>query len=105
MRTGDTTFITIAFDEPLGELDLVCGLYDTDDNCVYLAKLSEGTINNIGNKVYQIIIPWFLTKEWEGKYYGDLMVKNPNDTSYVNIGETSFKVNFKKAPIAKNITA
>ena len=48
MRAGDTTFITIAFDEPLGELDLVCGLYDTDDNCVYLAKLSEHTINTLG---------------------------------------------------------
>lgn len=103
MRQGDTTFITIAFDEPLGDLDLLVGLYDTDDKRVYLAKLSEHTIRSLGNNVYQVVIPWSVTKDWDGKYYGDLMVKNPNDMDYVNIGETSFKVTFKKAPISKDI--
>ena len=85
-------------------MDLQAGVYDADDNQVFLAKLSTGTIEHLGNNVYRAEIPHSVTKSFEGKYYMDILVKSPNGTEYVNIGETPVKLNFKKAPISKNLS-
>lgn len=103
LRQGDTTTILITFDQSIGDNDLKVCVYDTDKNVIFSSLLSQGEITALGNNTYRVIINYDVTINFVGKYYLDLLLKSPNDKSYVNTGEEPIKLIFKDSVIAKNI--
>lgn len=105
MRQGDTTSVLIRFSEDVSDKDIKVGVYNEQDQEVYAARLLEtgSPMELIGENTYRIVIPHAVTKKWVGKYYLDVLLKNAGDTDYVNVGETSVKLNFKAAKIATNL--
>lgn len=103
LRQGDTTSVLITFDESIGQKDLKVGLYDSNDREVFSATLSGGGVTALGGNTYQVIIGHEVTVGLAGAYYLDLLLKSPNDTSYVNTGERPVNLIFKKAVISKNL--
>lgn len=103
LRQGDTTSILITFDQDIEQKDLLVGLYDIADREVFLAKLSDGGITALGNNTYRVIIGHDVTVGLLGKYYMDILLKSPTDTSYVNTGEKPINLIFKKSAIAQRI--
>lgn len=103
LRQGDTTTMLITFDESIGDNDLKVCVYDIDKNVVFSALLSQGEITDLGDNTYRVIINYDVTINFLGKYYLDLLLKSPNDKSYVNTGEEPIKLIFKESVIAKNI--
>lgn len=104
-RQGDTTTVLVKFSESIDGFDMKVGIYDENDTQVFVAKLSDtpATIESVGDNEYRITIPHTKTKQWIGKYYLDVLLKSPDDTSYVNVGETPVKLNFKAAKITEDL--
>lgn len=105
MNQGETTQVTIKFKDSIEGLDFVLAMYDDNDNKVFVKKLSDPNngIENMGDNTYRITFPHSITKDWEGKYYFALALKDAIATDPVNIGENVVKVNFKKAKISEEI--
>lgn len=103
LRQGDTTSVLITFDESIEQKDLKVGLYDSNDREVFSATFSGGGVTALGGNTYQVIIGHDITVEFVGAYYMDILLKSPDDTSYVNTGERSVKLIFKKAVISKKL--
>ena len=101
-RQGNSTPILITLDESIEDKELVVTLADTYDKVVWRAKSGNG-ITSLGNNAYQAEIPHKTTRTLVGKYYLDIMVKSPGDTSYVNIGDKPIEMVFKKAAIVNEI--
>lgn len=105
MRQGDTTTVLIRFSADVSDKDIKVGVYNEQDQEMYAVRLLDtgSPMELIGENTYRIVIPHTVTKNWVGKYYLDILVKNASDTDYVNVGETSVKLNFKAAKIATNL--
>lgn len=105
-RQGDTTTINIAFDESIEGKDLKVGIYKSSNESIALeSKLSDDNsmITYLGENTYSMVIPHTITRNWVGEYYVDILVKNMNDTDFVNTGEKSIKLVFNAAKIATNL--
>ena len=101
-RQGNSTPILITFDESIGDNELLVTINDTYDKVVWKAKTGNGIVS-LGNNVYLAEIPHRVTKNFAGRYYLDMLLKSPGDTSYVNVGDKPIEMVFKKAVIVKEI--
>lgn len=101
-RQGDTVIMLINFDESIGDQTLLATVHDTYGRRVWKAELGNGIIS-LGNNVYRTEMPHTITKGLVGKYYYDLLIKSPNDTSYVNVGDKHVEMVFKEAKIINEI--
>ena len=101
-RQGDTVTMLINFDETIGDKTMLATVHDAYGKRVWKAELGDGIVS-LGNNVYKTMIHHIVTKEFVGKYYFDLLIKSPNDTSYVNVGDKSVEMVFKEAKIIREI--
>lgn len=105
-RQGDTTNITVEFDEPLDGKDLKIGVYRTGtDETMIEALFSDqnSLIKYVGNNTYIMDISHVETRTWVGEFYCDILVKNWDDVDFVNTGEKSIRMPFAPAKIATNL--
>ncbi len=101
-RQGDTVTMLINFDETIGDKTMLATVHDAYGKRVWKAELGDGIVS-LGNNVYKAEIPHTITKYFVGKYYFELLIKSPNDTSYVNVGDKSVEMVFKEAKIIREI--
>lgn len=105
MNQGETTTCVIKFSDPMDGQDFVLAMYDEKDQRVFVKSLSDPNsgIENLGDNTYRITFPHSVTKNWVGKYYFALALKDAISIDPVNIGENVVKVNFKQAKISEEI--
>jgi hypothetical protein len=101
-RQGNSTPILITFDESIGDNELLVTVHDIYDKVVWKASTGNGIVS-LGNNVYRAEIPHSVTKNFTGRYYLDMLLKSPGDTTYVNVADKPVEMVFKKAVIIKEI--
>lgn len=103
MRQGDTVSVTIAFDSPLGDMDLKVGLYDQLGQEVFASYLSDtqSAITHISDNLYGVTISHQVTKGLEGKYLFDMLLVSNGEL--VTCCENPIEIVFKQAKIATNV--
>lgn len=101
-RQGDTVTMLISFDEPIVDKTMLATVHDACGKMVWKAESGDGIVG-LGNNVYKTVILHRITKKFVGKYFFDLLIKSPNDTSYVNVGDKSVEMVFKEAKIIHEI--
>lgn len=101
-RQGNSLPILINFDESLEDKTMIAAVYDAYGNKVWKGELGIDILS-LGNNVYRMEIPHSVTKKFVGKYFLDIMIKSPNDTSYVNVCDKPVEMVFKEAKIIREI--
>lgn len=103
MRQGNTVSVTIAFDAPLGDMDLKVGIYDQIGQEVFASYLSDddSAISHLRDNIYSVEISHDVTKALEGKYIFDMLLVSNGEV--VTCVENPIEIVFKPAKIATNV--